>query len=251
MKSRIFLPLLLATLIPQAAPLDAADPAFALVYQKNGVGYVHDNLQASAAALREIGTQAHLAVEVSSDPAVFTDVNLRKYRVLIFANTNNEGFETDTQREAFQRFLRAGGGYVGIHSSTGSERSWDWFQRMQGAKFLRHPPMQRFGIRVVDRTHPATAHLGETLVWEDECYFFARLNPAIHVLLSADITSLRDPRRDLEPGGTVNGMFPLAWCLEFEGARIFYTALGHRKESFADPVFRKHLLGGIRWAMGD
>lgn len=99
---------------------------------------MHDNLAASAAAIRELGKQTGFGVDVSTNPAAFTDANLKKYHVLIFANSNNEAFENEEQRAAFQRYIRGGGGFMGIHSSTGSERQWTWFRQMQGAKFLRH-----------------------------------------------------------------------------------------------------------------
>ncbi len=106
--------------------LSGAEPRL-LVYQRNGKGFVHDNLATSAAAIRELGTQNGFGVEVSTNAAVFTDGNLKQYRALVFANSNNEAFDNDEQRAAFQRFIRAGGGFVGIHSSTGSERQWDYF----------------------------------------------------------------------------------------------------------------------------
>ena len=69
-----------------------------LVYQKNGKGFVHDNLAASAAALRELGTRNGFGVDVSDDPSVFTVPALKQYRALIFANSNNEAFDNDEQR---------------------------------------------------------------------------------------------------------------------------------------------------------
>jgi type 1 glutamine amidotransferase len=239
----------LAVLVQLLAVAAFAVEPRVLVYQKNGKGFVHDNLDASAAAIREIGAQNGFGVDVSSDPAVFTDDTLKQYGALIFANSNNEAFDNDVQRAAFERFIRGGGGFVGIHSSTGSERQWEWFQQMQGAKFLRHPPLQKFTIKVLDAKHPATAHLGASWAWEDECYFFAKLNPDIRVLLAADTTGLRDPKKETEPGAKLNGVFPLAWCHEFDGGRQFYTALGHKIEYYADPLFRQHLLGGIRWVL--
>jgi type 1 glutamine amidotransferase len=218
-----------------------------LVYQKNGKGFVHDNLPASAAAIRELGRQNNFAVDVSTNAAVFTDATLRKYAALIFANSNNEAFDNDEQRAAFQRYVRNGGGFIGIHSSTGSERQWNYFQQVQGAKFLRHSPMQKFAINVVDRKHPATAHLGSTWERADECYFFTNVNPGIHVLLAADTTTLKDAKLATAPGQKVNGVFALAWCHEFDGGRQFYTSLGHKIEHYSDPIFRQHILGGIRW----
>ena len=220
-----------------------------LVYQRNGQGFVHDNLTASAAAIQELGAQKGFGVDVSSNAAVFEDRNLRQYQALIFANSNNEAFENDAQRAVFQRYLRSGGGFMGIHSSTGSERPWAYFQQMQGAKFLRHPPLQKFTINITDPGHPSTAHLNNTWAWTDECYFFTNVNPDIHVLLSLETKTLKDPKLATAPGQKSNGVFPLAWCHEFEGARVFYTALGHKIECYSDPIFRKHLLGGIQWVM--
>jgi uncharacterized protein len=220
-----------------------------LVYQKNGKGFVHDNLAASAAAIRELGAQHGFDVDVSSNAAVFTDANLKQYAALIFANSNNEAFDDDQQRNEFQRYVRSGGGFVGIHSSAGSERQWNYFQQVQGAKFLRHSPLQKFTVEIVDSKHPATAHLGSTWGWTDECYFFTNVNPRIHVLLAAETKSLKDPKLERTPGQKVNDVFPVAWCHESDGGRQFYTSLGHKIEHYSDPIFRQHLLGGIRWVL--
>ena len=247
----VFIVAVLAALpLLSSLPACAAEPRV-LVYQKNGKGFVHDNLTASAAALQELRKQNGFGVDVSANAAVFVDETLKQYRALIFANSNNEAFENDDQRAAFQRYLRSGGGFVGIHSSTGSERQWAYFQRMQGAKFLRHAPLQKFTIDILDAKHPATAHLGSTWPWTDECYFFTNMNPDIRVLLAVDTRTLRDPKLETEPGQKSNGVFPLAWCHEFDGGRRFYTSLGHKIEHYSDPVFRQHLLGGIRWVMGE
>jgi type 1 glutamine amidotransferase len=222
-----------------------------LVYQKNGKGFVHDNLAASAAAIRELGAQNGFGVDVSTNPVVFADDNLKKYRALIFANSNNEAFESEEQRAAFERFIRGGGGFMGIHSASGSERQWAWFQQLLGAKFLRHPTLQKFTMNVLDPKFPATADLGKTWPWEDECYFFTNLNPDIKVVLALDPSTLKDPKMATAPGEKINGDFPLAWYHEFEGGRVFYTALGHKITYYSDPIYRKHLLGGILWVLNE
>jgi type 1 glutamine amidotransferase len=244
----LFLAFFLSTSIGASSdPVDGKSAARrVLVYQKNGKGFVHDNLAASAAAIRDLGAQNDFAVDVSSDPAVFTDANLIKYKALIFANSNNEAFDNDDQRAVFQRYVRKGGGFVGIHSSSASERQWTYFRQIQGGKFLRHSPMQKFTVKVVDSKHPATAHLPSTWIRTDECYFFTELKPDIRVLLSADTSSLKDPK--LDPAFK-SAVAPLAWCQEFDGGRQFYTSLGHKIEHYADPVFRQHILGGIRWVL--
>src|SRR6185295_2634706 len=107
------------------------------------------------------------SVDVSTNPAVFADETLKKYQAVVCANSNNDACDNENQRVDFQRFIRHGGGFTGIHSSTGSERQWDYFQQMQGAKFLRHSPLQKFTIDVVERNHPSTDFLTKTWLWEE------------------------------------------------------------------------------------
>src|SRR6202012_1606410 len=104
-----------------AAPAQAK-PRRVLIYTHNGKGYVHENIHASVDAMTAIAKQHGFQVDVSDDPAVFTSQNLKRYRVLIFSNTNNQAFITTEQREAFQHFIEGGGGLMGIHSAAGSER---------------------------------------------------------------------------------------------------------------------------------
>ncbi len=158
--------------------------------------------------------------------------SLERCGAVVFANTNNEAFTDGKQREAFVRFIHSGGGFVGLHSATGSEREWPWFWALIGGKFRRHPPMQSFDIRVIDRRHPSTAHLGDPWKWTDECYYMDHYNPDIRILLAADLTTVKDPERDTYPGVTFGDYSPLAWCHEFEGGRQFYTAMGHKIEHY-------------------
>ncbi len=134
-----------------ATVLGAAPERRVLVYTKNQVGkglYVHDNISASVAAIKKLGAANNFAVDVSDDPALFTDQNLKRYQALIFDNTNNEIFDNEEQKAALQHYIRAGGGFVGIHSASGSMRQWPWFWAVVGGKFSRHARMQKFTIRV-------------------------------------------------------------------------------------------------------
>ncbi len=220
-----------------------------LVYTKNGKGFVHDNRAASAGAIQKLGAANGFQVDVTDDPAFITEENLKGYHAVICANTNNETFDTDAGKLAFQRYIQAGGGFVGIHSASGSERQWPWFWRLLGGKFRRHPPLQRFDVRVLDRYHPSTLHLPETWNWEDECYYLDQLNPANHILLSADLTTVNDDQKAEYPGTAFGNLAPLCWRRETETGRVWYTALGHKIEYYSDPQFLQHLLGGIRWVL--
>ncbi len=127
--------------VVQATPVDWTKIRV-LLYTKNGTGYVHDNIPASIEAIKELAREHRFSVDVSDDPAVFTEDSLRKYSALVFSNTNNVVFDTDAQRVALMRYVQAGGGFAAIHSASGSERTWKWFHRLVGGTFSRHAPIQ-------------------------------------------------------------------------------------------------------------
>lgn len=220
-----------------------------LIYTRNGEGYVHENIKASVTALQEICNDIRVKTEVSDNPESFNRENLSRFDAVIFSNTNNEAFLTEDQRLAFQEFIRAGGGFIGIHSACGSERNWPWFWSMLGGKFLRHPPLQSFDIKITDKNHPSTYFLPDKWSWEDECYFVNNLNPDINVLLAVDLNTVEDENRDEYPGKTFGDLFPISWYHEYDGGREWYTALGHKPEHYNDDLFRKHLMGGITWVL--
>lgn len=226
-----------------------------LVYTRNytpdGKGYVHDNIAASVAAIRNMGAANGFAVDASDDPKVFTTANLKQYSALVFSNSNNRAFENDAQRDAFKAFIRSGGGFVGIHSASGSERDWDYYQQVLGAKFKRHPKLQPFTVTVADPKFPAVQGIPASFAWEDECYYVEKLQPGIEPVLMTDPHKVVDPQFQADPGDLINGMRPLAWYQSFDGGREFYLSLGHKKEDYENPILTKLILGGIQWAMGD
>ncbi len=220
-----------------------------LVYTKNGEGYVHENIPNSVKAIRKIMTDHGYIVEDTDDPSVFVEENLQQYAVLVFSNTNNEGFDTDAQKLAFQRYIQAGGGFVGIHSANASERQWPWFAKMVGGKFIRHPKFQKFDVKIIDREHQSTEFLPEIWHWEDECYYMDHLNPDIHILMAADLRTVDDDKKAEYPGVVFGDYFPLCWYHTYDGGREWYTALGHKPEHYDDPVLMRHIYEGILWAM--
>ncbi|MEX0987229.1 MAG: ThuA domain-containing protein [Bacteroidales bacterium] len=220
-----------------------------LIYTRNGEGYVHDNIAASVEALEEICASMDIRTKETDDPAIFEQKKLTDFDAIIFSNSNNEAFLNDRQRENFQAYIRSGKGFMAIHSANASERDWVWYRQLVGGKFVRHPKLQSFDIRVIDGTHLSTVHLPDVWKWEDEVYYSNHLNPAIHVLLAADLNTVKDNEKAEYPGEVFGDLFPLAWYHTFEGSRVFYTALGHKIEYYKDENFRNHLKGGIIWIL--
>lgn len=205
-------------------------------------GFRHDSIPAGIAAVRSLGADHGFAVDSTEDPAAFTGQRLSGYRMVVFLNTSGDVLDGAGQT-AFEGYIRGGGGFVGVHAAADTEYGWPFYGGLVGAYFDRHPAVQPARLRVEDSAHPATAHLGP--VWErtDEWYDFrANPRPRVRVLVVLDESSYT--------GGGMGADHPHAWCHEYAGGRAFYTAGGHTDESYRDPAFRGHLLGGIRYAAG-
>lgn len=218
-----------------------------LVFTKNGKGYVHENIASSVAAIQKLGKEAGFTVDTTTNSALFTDNNLKKYDVLIFSNTNNDVFDTEEQRVAFMRYIQAGGGFMGIHSASGTERNWKWFKLLLGATFLRHPPFQPFSVYVLDHKHPATKNLPAKWDTNDEFYLFKEFNPAIKVLIFSDLTNIKEKDDKTTKPDVFGNRYPSVWCHEFDGGRAWYTALGHDKNDYSNPGYLAHLIEGLKW----
>ncbi|MFE0449316.1 lectin [Streptomyces fungicidicus] len=220
----------------------AADPAYRLLVFSRTAGFRHSSIDEGITALRDVGAANGFTVDATEDPQAFTTANLARYRAVAFLSTTGDVLGP-AQQTAFEQYLGAGGGYVGIHAAADTEYDWPFYEGLAGALFQSHPAIQQATVEVEDRAHDATAHLGGTWQRTDEWYNY-RTNPrtTAHVLASLDESSYS--------GGSMSGDHPIAWCKDYAGGRAFYTGGGHTEESYADPVFRRHLLGGIRWAAG-
>ncbi|WP_371575076.1 ThuA domain-containing protein [Streptomyces sp. NBC_01314] len=212
-----------------------------LVFSKTA-GFRHDSIPEGITAVRELGAAHGFAVDATEDADAFTARNLGRYDAVVFLSTTGDVLNP-AQQGAFERYIKRGGAYVGVHAAADTEYDWAFYGGLAGAYFQGHPAIQPATVDVEDHAHPATAGLGATWNRTDEWYNY-RSNPRdrAHVLASLDESSYS--------GGTMNGDHPIAWCQDYRGGRAFYTGGGHTKESFAEPAFRQHLWGGIRWAIG-
>lgn len=206
-------------------------------------GFAHDSIPDALTALEELALSVDIQVDRAADSQdVFTDTNLAKYDAVIWALTSGDVLNNDEQG-AFERYINNGGGYAGIHAASDTEYDWPWYGNLVGAYFRQHPAIQTATQIVEENTHASTAHLTSTWTRTDEWYDF-QSNPRsrVNVLLTLDETSYS--------GGTMGNDHPIAWYHEFAGGRAWYTGGGHTADSYSEPDFRAHLLGGIRYAAG-
>jgi type 1 glutamine amidotransferase len=219
-----------------------SEPAFSVLLFSRTAGFRHDSIAAGIAAIGALSEQNNFRVDAVEDAKAFADENLARYRAVIFMNTTGEVLDAGGQA-AFEKFIRRGGGFVGIHAASDTEYDWPWYGGLVGTYLLRHPVIQPATLKVVDPSHISTRHL--PLEWRrtDEWYDFRHdLDPDITVLIRIDETTYR--------GAGMNADHPMAWYHHYDGGRAWYTALGHTIASYAEPLFLEHLRGGILWAAG-
>lgn len=217
------------------------EQARVLVFSKT-TGYRHSAIEVGIEAIRKLAMENNFVMDTTTNSSLFTLENLKRYSAVIFLNTSGSLLNVE-QKANFERYIQGGGGFVGVHGASASEYDWKWYGRLLGGFFTTHPKIQEAELNVIDKKHPSTAHLPPQWIHTDEWYNFTRLPSTIHVLITIN--------EDSYVGGDYGNNHPIAWYHEFEGGRSFYTALGHREENYSDPLFLKHLLGGIQYAIGN
>ncbi len=211
-----------------------------LVFSKTA-GFRHSSIPVAREALVKLGQENGFLVDTTENADYFTEDSLKNYAAVIFLSTTGDVLN-HYQEADFERYIQAGGGFVGIHAASDTEYDWPWYGRLVGGYFVSHPQIQEAKLRVLDKDHPSTEHLPDEWVRSDEWYNFKNLNPDVKVLMDIDESSYE--------GGQNGDEHPMAWYHEVDGGRAFFTALGHTEESYEEELFLKHLLGGIKYAIG-
>lgn len=222
---------------------EPAEEARVLVFSKTTV-FRHESIGKGIEAIRKLGEKHHFIVDTTENATQFNEENLRRYKAVIFLSTTGDVLNQEQQND-FERFIQAGGGYVGIHAAADTEYDWPWYGKLVGAYFESHPndPNVKTGtFYTVDKNHTASDSLPERFERKDEFYSFKKINPDIHVLVKIDEKTYT--------GGTNGDDHPMAWYHQFDGGRSFYTAMGHTNESFSEPLFLRHLWGGLKYVLG-
>ncbi|MGF7215141.1 cytochrome c [Spirosoma lacussanchae] len=246
----------LAALLPglsdQALAQSSAKPATAavkpialnrvLVFSKTK-GYRHGSIPAGKRAMVKLGQENGFAVDTTEDASQFTDANLKRYGAVIWLSTTGDVLD-DAQQAAFERYIQAGGGYVGIHAATDTEYGWPWYNKLAGGQFASHPGnpnVQEGEAYVVNKDHASMFGFPDRWKVKDEFYDFKNFNTDVNVLVKIDEKTYKD--------GKMGDNHPMSWYHDYDGGKAFYTNFGHPDETFVNPVYLKHLLGGLKSVM--
>ena len=245
---------------PAAAAL--APPTYDVLVFSKTTGFRHGSIGAGIRAVERLGAQYGFTVDATEDATQFTAANLAQYEAVVWMSTTSDVLN-DTQQAAFEDYIQAGGGYVGVHAASDTEYTWPWYGDLVGAYFQSHPAgTPTATINVEDKTTASSCALPDRWERTDEWYNFQskdnpvvngggadyspRVNPNINVIATLDESTYVEG-----DGNATDDDHPIAWYQEFDGGRSFYTGGGHTDASFSEPLFRLHLLGGIQYAAGE
>ncbi len=214
-----------------------------LVFSKTAA-FRHESIAKGIEAFTKLGTEHHFNVDTTENAANFNEENLRRYKAVVFLNTTGDVLNPEQQND-FERFIQAGGGFLGIHAATDTEYDWPWYGKLVGGYFESHPNgpnVRTADFVVVDHNHAATDSLPDRFQRTDEFYNFKYLNPDMKVLMKIDEKTYE--------GGTNGENHPMTWYHDYDGGRAFYTAMGHTDESYSEENFLKVVWGGLQYVLG-
>jgi type 1 glutamine amidotransferase len=232
-----------------ATGIARAEQFSVLLFSKTA-GWHHESIHEGVQAIRDLGKLHDFSVFWTEDASrVFNEKELKKYKAVIFLCTTGD-ILTAEQQAVFEAYMKAGGGFVGIHAAADTEYDWPFYTKMVGHMFHIHPAVQSAAIKVEDANFPGMDRFPKRFLFTEEWYEFdASRSTKLKYLLSVDEKTYKPYAKWGPKEGKGMGNFhPLAWYQEYEGGRAFYTALGHLPATYGDANFLHHVYGGIYWA---
>jgi type 1 glutamine amidotransferase len=220
-------------------------PVHVLVFSKTA-GYRHASISSGIKMLYDQSPKQNWIITATEDASLFTDDFLKTFDVAVFLNPTGDGLN-DAEQKAFEKWLKKGKGFVGIHAATDFEYDWPFYGDLTGAYFLTHPPAQEATVVFEDFNHPAMKPFEgkKSYTTVDEYYSF-KTNPRkkVHVLGHLDENSIKKSKNDKWKMGD----HPVIWWTDKNDIRMFYTVYGHTHKAFQDPLIIEHITNAINWA---
>ena len=259
--------------LPEKAPAAAKKSRKVLIYTK-ATGFVHSSIPVAAKTFELMGKKTGaFEATITDDSEAFAADNLKNYDAVLMASTTGSLFAPKSGKEELMfdakagelpadvkhskelrdsliAFVKSGKGIMGIHAATDSSYKWKDYGTMMGGYFNGHP-WGKITLRLDDPTNPVNAAFGtEPFTISDEIYTFKDTydRSRLHILASIDIEASNITGGFNRPQDHDYGV---SWLHKYEGGRVFYTLIGHREESYMNPIVLKHMLAGLQYALGD
>jgi cytochrome c len=227
-------------------PGNSKPSAFRVLVFSKTLGFRHANIPLGIEAIKRLGVENGFAVDATEESGAFSSDNLARYKAVVFLSATGDVLNAEQQR-AFRDYVMGGGGFVGIHGAlfgpSACEDQWAWYGELCCVSFKDHSAVVPARVDVEDTDNPSTSALPIRWVRTDEWYNYEG-TPRGKARVLATVNE------GTYSGGTVGADHPIAWCRRVGKGIMWYTAMGHTDESFREPLFLKHVLGGVWSAAG-
>lgn len=233
---------------PSAYPANyARAPRFhALLYYSTQVEPAHLEMAEDAIKYFKgltVGDGWTLTIATSLQPYID---NLDQFDVIIAVNAQPGAPD---EREAFQKYMESGGGWLGFHAAAYNDRNinWPWFNEFLGCGtfYCNSWPPQPALLAVDVTNHPVTKNLPVKFVApENEWYQWNPSpcdNPNVEVLLSVDASNYPLGLKDVVSFGD----YPVVWTNR--NYRMIYLNMGHGDREFTDATQNLLVVNAFRW----
>ena len=211
-------------------------------YEAAQAKYAEDLAKYEADAPRIKAMQQDAEGQMKQGMAQLSPENLKNYDAVIFANTTGDLPLPDKQ--GFIDWVKAGHGFVAMHSGSDTFHGFRPYIEMLGGEFQTHGAQEKVECLVQDPAHPATKHFGKS--WDIQ-----GKKEEMYIIKSYDKTTVHELLTlDKHPNSKEPGHYAVSWCKDFGAGKVFYTSLGHNEYVWEMPEYQTHILGGIEWALG-
>ena len=226
-----------------------------LVYSRT-CGFRHKSIPFGVHAITELGKRTSaFNVVATEDPAVFNSPDFMYYDGIIMLNTTgNDVIPKGSARKNFERFLSQEKGLIGIHAATDCHRNWHTYLEAMGGLFDGHPWGANHTVSLYNEEpqHPICKHIhtGDTI--RDEIYQYRDdthfTREKLRILLSLNLHGKNMKVKGMK---RKDHDYAVSWIRRYGKSRVFYSNLGHNKETYHNPMALQHFLNGIQYALGD
>jgi type 1 glutamine amidotransferase len=210
-----------------------------LIYSKTAA-FRHDSIGNGIAMLESIATEQGFTVKKTETNEDITDAGLKQYEIIFFMNSTGDIFNA-TEQKAFETWMTTqNGAMAGTHSATDTENGWAFYSDVTGQYYDGHGSAgtsDTIKFEAAAANHPAVKGIPNPWQRNEEWYKFNSYQ-----------------QWSAKPGFIILGRKtadtqPITWAREWGNFRSFYTAIGHDKSVFTDATVKKHITGGIMWAV--
>lgn len=223
-----------------------SDEALHLLVFSRTKGFRHESISSGLKMLYDQSRKQNWVITATEDEAFFSSKLLATIDVVVFLNPTGDAIGEDGQK-AFEKFMKKGKGFVGIHAAADCEYDWPFYGNLVGGYFKIHPPAQKATVVFENHDHPAMKPFKRMKSYTtfDEWYTFKENpRPKVNVLATLDESSIKKSGN----GQWKMGDHPIIWWNENDGVRSLYTGFGHTHEAFQDKKIIEHITNAINWA---